>query len=170
MNADLLQDLTSYKNSRDKGVVCAARSLISLYRDVAPDMLLKKDRGKVVSMAMSAGHVGQNIQFGVERNVTTGIAGLELLEAWKKEQDEVVEDNEDGKLIYVSLLTIDWKEWDVDSEPDDSDEGGGWIDVSSDEDHGIEIPDSEDEEEQKPPAAPKQDTSASLLATSKVPK
>jgi protein SDA1 len=95
MNTDLLQDLTFYKNSRDKGVVNASRSLISLYRDVAPDMLLKKDRGKNVSMAMAVGKGGQNIQFGVERNVTTGIEGLELLEAWKKEQGDV-EDNEDG--------------------------------------------------------------------------
>jgi protein SDA1 len=96
MNADLLQDLTSYKNSRDKGVVNAARSLISLYRDVAPELLLRKDRGKNVSMAMSAGQPGQNIQFGVERNVANGIVGLELLEAWKKEQGELDEDNEDG--------------------------------------------------------------------------
>jgi len=97
MNADLLQDLTSYNNSRDKGVVNAARSLISLYRDVAPEMLLRKDRGKNVSMAMSAGQAGQNIQFGVERNVANGIVGLELLEAWKKEQGELDgEDNEEG--------------------------------------------------------------------------
>jgi protein SDA1 len=97
MNADLLQDLTSYKNSRDKGVVNAARSLISLYRDVAPEMLLRKDRGKNVSMAMSAGQTGQSIQFGVERNVANGIVGLELLEAWKKEQGELDgEDNEEG--------------------------------------------------------------------------
>ena len=97
MNADLLQDLTSYKNSRDKGVVNAARSLISLYRDVAPEILLRKDRGKNVSMAMSAGQTGQNIQFGMERNVANGIVGLELLEAWKKEQGELDgEDNEDG--------------------------------------------------------------------------
>ena len=97
MNADLLQDLTSYKSSRDKGVVNAARSLISLYREVAPEMLLKKDRGKEVSMAMAAGQKGSQIKFGVERNVTTGIEGLELLEQWKKEHVEV-EGDEDGNL------------------------------------------------------------------------
>jgi protein SDA1 len=99
MNTDLLHDLTSYKSSRDKGVVNAARSLISLYRDVAPEMLQRQDRGKEVSMTMSAGQPNQKIQFGVERNITTGIAGLELLEAWKKEQGELDgEDNEEGKL------------------------------------------------------------------------
>jgi protein SDA1 len=99
MNVDLLHDLTAYKSSRDKGVVNAARSLISLYRDVAPDMLLKRDRGKTVSMGMAAGEIeGKNLQFGVERNVTTGIQGLELLETWKKEQGELDgEDNEEGK-------------------------------------------------------------------------
>lgn len=103
MNADLLQDLTSYKSSRDKGVVNAARSLVSLYRDIAPEMLLKKDRGKTVSMGMAAGEIsGKNIQFGLERNVTTGIAGLDLLEAWKKEQGEMDgEEDDNGKMNHA---------------------------------------------------------------------
>jgi protein SDA1 len=101
MNADLLQDLTSYTSSRDKGVVNAARSLITLYREVAPEMLLRKDRGKVVSMAMSNGEVIPSLKFGVERGVKTGIEGLELLEAYKKEQNELngeedEDEDEDG--------------------------------------------------------------------------
>ena len=156
MNADLLQDLTSYKNSRDKGVVNASRSLISLYRDVAPEMLLRKDRGKTVSMAMSSGYNGQSLQFGVERNVTTGISGLELLEAYKKEQGELEGEDEE-----------DWKAWEVGSEEDESDDSGGWIEVSSDEEHGIDISDSEDDEP-KPPPPPKVEGAASTLATTKV--
>jgi protein SDA1 len=100
MNADLLQDLTAYKDSRDKGVTNAARSLISLYREVAPEMLDREDRGRPVSMAMASGTTSSNLQFGIERNVTKGIAGLELLEAWKKEQGDIGnEDNEDGIAI-----------------------------------------------------------------------
>jgi protein SDA1 len=168
MNADLLQDLTSYKNSRDKGVVNAARSLISLYRDVAPEMLLRKDRGKTVSMAMSAGQTSQNIQFGVDRNVKTGIEGLELLEAWKKEQGEIDGDDEEGMSFHSMGLIVDWKEWEVGSdEEDDSDGSGVWIEVSSDEEKGIDISDSEDEEP-RPPPPPKADASSSTLATSKV--
>ena len=167
MNADLLQDLTSYKTSRDKGVVNAARSLISLYRDVAPELLMKKDRGKNVSMAMAAGQTGTNLKFGVERNVTTGIEGLELLEQWKKEQGEFEEENEDGIHVNGSMLTTDWKQWEVGSEEDESDDSGGWIDVSSDEEHGIDISDSEDENEPKPPP-PKSPATSSALATSKV--
>lgn len=44
MSEELLQDLTSYKNYRDKGVMMAARSLIHLYRDVNPAMLHRKSR------------------------------------------------------------------------------------------------------------------------------
>jgi protein SDA1 len=169
MNVDLLHDLTAYKSSRDKGVVNAARSLISLYRDVAPDMLLKKDRGKTVSMGMAAGEIeGKNLQFGVERNVTTGIEGLDLLEAWKKEQGELDgEDNEDGDddLVFVTDRE-DWKDWEVGSEEDSDSDDAGWIDVPSD-DHGIDISDSEDEQSHPPPL--KADPSTSTLATSKVP-
>ena len=42
IDAPLLQDLTEYKGSKSKAVMMAARSLISLYREVAPEMLLKK--------------------------------------------------------------------------------------------------------------------------------
>jgi protein SDA1 len=168
MNADLLQDLTSYNKSKDKGVMNAARSLISLYREVAPEMLLKKDRGKNVTMAMNAGESGSTIKFGVERNITTGIEGLELLEEWKKEQGELDEDNDDGNPPTTEVIDIvDWKEWEVGSEEDESDESEGWIAVSSDEDHGIEISDSEDDEPTNPPPA-KLDPSTSVLATQKV--
>ena len=46
MHADLLQDLAQYKRARDKPVAVAARALISLFRELAPGMLEKKDRGK----------------------------------------------------------------------------------------------------------------------------
>jgi protein SDA1 len=64
------------------------------------------------------------------------------------------------------ILTIDWKQWEVGSEEDESDDSGGWINVSSDEEHGIDISDSEDEETKPPPE--KLELSASTLATSKV--
>ena len=40
----LLQDLTQYKEHRNKGVMMASRSLISLYRELNPHSLHKKDR------------------------------------------------------------------------------------------------------------------------------
>ena len=44
MSKDMLQDLSSYKSYRDKGVVMSARSLIQLYRNVRPELLQRKDR------------------------------------------------------------------------------------------------------------------------------
>ena len=70
IDADMLQDLTEYKGSKSKPVVMAARSLISLYRDIAPEMLNRKDRGKIATMEMSAGD-RSDVRYGVETtNVT----------------------------------------------------------------------------------------------------
>lgn len=46
MTESMLSDLTLEKKSDIKGVVVAARSLINLFREVQPDLLSKKDRGK----------------------------------------------------------------------------------------------------------------------------
>lgn len=46
MSQDLLQDLALYKKYKDKSVMMAARSLITLYREQLPDLLHKKDRGR----------------------------------------------------------------------------------------------------------------------------
>ncbi|CBY12951.1 unnamed protein product [Oikopleura dioica] len=43
---DLLQDLTQYKKHIDRGVKAGAKGLITLYRQEAPMLLAKKDRGK----------------------------------------------------------------------------------------------------------------------------
>ena len=51
MDEDLLQDLTQYKKSRDKPVSNAARGLIALFREIAPGLLDKKDRGKAADMS-----------------------------------------------------------------------------------------------------------------------
>ncbi|KAL1323598.1 hypothetical protein HN51_033887 [Arachis hypogaea] len=45
MNEDLLRDLASYKKDREKAVSVAARSLIGLFRELNPSLLVKKDRG-----------------------------------------------------------------------------------------------------------------------------
>ncbi|KAG4303810.1 hypothetical protein PORY_002790 [Pneumocystis oryctolagi] len=44
---ELLQSLSEYKKSKYKGVMMAARSLIKLYREIAPEFLKKKDRGEL---------------------------------------------------------------------------------------------------------------------------
>ena len=44
MNEDLLGDLVSYRKSRDKTVVAAARGLLQLFREVNPGMLRRRER------------------------------------------------------------------------------------------------------------------------------
>ncbi|EPX73438.1 SDA1 family protein [Schizosaccharomyces octosporus yFS286] len=131
MTADLLQDLTEYKSSKDKGVMMASRGLISLYREVAPDMLKKKDRGKVASMELKD---RTPIKFGQELNVVHGIEGLELLENYKNENKDDGNEEDDEK----------WEVMDNDSDSEDSE---GWVNLGSDDE--INISDSDEEESDK---------------------
>lgn len=162
MNATLLQDLTEYKGSKDKGVMMAARGLIGLYREVAPEMLKKKDRGKAAAMDMKNREV---LRFGIEKEGV--IEGLELLEQWKAEQKQLKKAakgeieaggaDEEGELEEGLGDSEDddsedddanWAGWEI--EEDDSEEDEiGWINVASDDE--IEISDSEDESEDSKP-------------------
>ena len=130
IEAPLLQDLAEYKGSRDKSVSTAARSIITLYRDVNPELLAKKDRGKESTIGLAAG-TKQAIQFGVERGVARGIEGLDLLEDELMTKDD--DDEDDG-----------WDGFEV-SEDDSSDDGQEWTNVESDGED-LEFTDSEDEQ------------------------
>lgn len=161
----LLQDLTEYKGSKDKGVVMAARGLIALYREIAPDMLKKKDRGKEATMGISAG-TKEQLRFGEEK--AGFIEGLELLEEWKEQQKqarkeakgEVGEDGEGEDAEDEEEEDEDedaWNAWEVEEEEDSDNEG--WIQVEDDKE--IVISDSEDDEdEKKKPAVKKARKSA----------
>lgn len=46
LGEDLLQDLVQYKKHIDRGVTMAAKGIMQDYRQVAPQILAKKDRGK----------------------------------------------------------------------------------------------------------------------------
>ncbi|KAJ1930371.1 Severe Depolymerization of Actin [Tieghemiomyces parasiticus] len=79
MTGDLLVDLTEFRGHRDKGVSMAARSLITLFREVNPELLKRKDRGKAATQRLIAGqHV--TLKYG-ETNVQTSIDGADLLRA-----------------------------------------------------------------------------------------
>lgn len=161
MTEALLQDLVQYRKSKDKGVMMAAKGLLSLYREVGAEMLKKRDRGKEAVMGLRSGDLVQR-KFGEQE--AGGIEGLELLEKWKEEErkkkraaeglpeeagmDEDAEKEDDG---------FNSDDWDVESV--DSSDSGGWIAVSSE---------SEDEE----PAAKRQRKGSSnapeLVDSSKV--
>lgn len=142
MSDTLLQDLVMYKKSKDKGVMMAAKGLLSLYREVGAEMLKKRDRGKNAAMAVRSGDQKQQ-RFG---EVAVGeIEGIELLDQWKEEErrkrrrenglpsdvESEGEESDEG----------DWAKWDV--EDDDSEDNEGWTNVQSDVE--IEFSDSDDE-------------------------
>lgn len=128
IDEDLLQDLTAYKNSKSKAVMAAARSLISLYREVAPEMLSKKDRGKVATMELSK-RKGKNSslpEFGVERDVVKGIPGLERLAEWKQKEGLLNKDADSNDA---------WEEPNEDEKEEDlgAEIEGDWVDVKQDD-------------------------------------
>jgi protein SDA1 len=147
MDETLLQDLVQYRKSKDKGVMMAAKGLLSLYRNVGAEMLHKRDRGKEAALGLRSGEKAMP-RFG-ETAVDEDIAGIELLEEWKaeerrKKRDETgVDESEDEAKIIEEEEREGWKNWDV--EEDDSDDSGGWIDVPSDGEQDIEVSDSDDE-------------------------
>ncbi|XP_038994068.1 protein SDA1 homolog [Hibiscus syriacus] len=73
MNEDLLQDLVLYKKSHEKAVSAAARSLITLFREICPSLLVKKDRGRPVDPKAKPKAYG-------EVNILSNVPGIELLE------------------------------------------------------------------------------------------
>ncbi|EEH34436.2 SDA1 domain containing protein [Paracoccidioides lutzii Pb01] len=144
MSDTLLQDLVMYRKSKDKGVMMAAKGLLSLYREVGAELLKKRDRGKIATIELKAGE-RKNIRFGAEE--TGEIEGIELLEQWKEEERQkrrrekgLPSDGESGN--EEDDEEDDWGAWDVEDD-EDSDDSGGWIDVQSDAE--IEISDSEDD-------------------------
>ncbi|KAI9668611.1 MAG: Severe Depolymerization of Actin [Alyxoria varia] len=147
MNDTLLQDLVMYRKSKDKGVMAAAKGLLSLYRDVGPNMLRKRDRGRDAAMGLRSGERRQR-RYGEEQLGV--IEGLDLLEKYKederkkKQEEKGLQADEDGTGEKNGAdEEDDWNAWVVEDE-EDSDDSGGWIDVESDGDD-IDISDSDDE-------------------------
>lgn len=75
MPETLLQSLMEdYKNHREKGPMNAARSLLGLYREVNPELLRKRDRGKSASINMKT---FTPAKYG-ETHVSDGVEGAEV--------------------------------------------------------------------------------------------
>lgn len=53
MNADLLKDLAQYKHYRERSVMMAASSLITVYKQTMPSLLHKKYRGRPTEATIS---------------------------------------------------------------------------------------------------------------------
>ncbi|KAF5749191.1 protein SDA1 isoform X3 [Tripterygium wilfordii] len=99
MDADLLQDLVSYKKSHEKAVSIAARSLVTLFREICPSLLVKKDRGRWYDSEARPKALG-------EVKVFNSVPGVELLhydvdnaDSDNSEQDG---DDTDEKSTFIS--------------------------------------------------------------------
>ncbi|XP_006394895.2 protein SDA1 homolog [Eutrema salsugineum] len=89
MTEDLLQDLVREKKSKTKAISAAARSLIALFREINPSLLVKKDRGR------PGGPVARPKQYG-EVNVFSNVPNVELLEESDNERE--TDDDQDAEL------------------------------------------------------------------------
>lgn len=144
INDTLLQDLVMYRKSKDKGVMMAAKGLLSLYREVSANMLKKRDRGKAAALGVRSGERKEQ-RFGEQ--VVGEIEGLELLERWKEEQRERLRaEKGDSTERIVGKEGLGGEDGDDENDEEDDDESGwevdedesddseGWIAVESDED------------------------------------
>ncbi|KAJ9062895.1 Severe Depolymerization of Actin [Entomophthora muscae] len=120
MNATLLQDLTQYKKNRDKSVVMAARSLISLFREIDPSLLARKDRGRSATMAGISGIAPKPLKYG-EVRIIDSIQGTELLDPNHIPVDTNEDEGSEGE-SDVKELEGDEEEVEVDSDPEEEDD------------------------------------------------
>ena len=81
-----VQDLVLYKKFREKEVASAARGLITLFRELAPGMLEKRDRGRDADLAAAPTAYGA-------RQPASRVEGADLLQAALEKGDS---DSEDG--------------------------------------------------------------------------
>lgn len=133
MNYTLLQDLVDYRKSKDKGVMMAAKGLLGLYREIAPGMLKKRDRGKDATMGLRSGEKKEQ-RFGEE--AIGQIEGLELLEKWREEENQrriAAKGDEVGPGPSDNDVD-DADGWEFDENSGSDSDSGGWQNVSSDGD------------------------------------
>ncbi|CAE6165991.1 unnamed protein product [Arabidopsis arenosa] len=96
MTEDLLHDLAQYKTDKKyrthrKAISAASASLIALFREINPSLLVKKDRGR------PGGPIARPKKYG-EVNVFSNVPNVELLQESdnEKDDDEVALPGSDG--------------------------------------------------------------------------
>ncbi|KAJ2697654.1 Severe Depolymerization of Actin [Coemansia sp. IMI 209128] len=154
VDPDLLNDLVLYRKHKDKGVMMAARSLLALYREVNPEMLHRRDRGREATIGLISGTTDKTLLgFGASR-AAEGVDGVELLEKYEEKARPAATENGNDE----------WAQWEVASSDDESQVGSEseWVsagngaeedaediclDSSSDEDSDDDDKDDESEGE-----------------------
>ncbi|XVE74903.1 hypothetical protein DITRI_Ditri12bG0055800 [Diplodiscus trichospermus] len=124
MMEDLLQDLALYKKSHEKAVSAASCSLITLFREVCPSLLVKKDRGCRVDPKARPKAYG-------EVNVLSNVPDIELLE--REDEIDGSEDDENTDEA-VSISSDDGYENSDDEKSQYTADGGSEEDTVDEED------------------------------------
>ena len=124
MTEDLLRDLSQYKKARDKPVATAARALIALFRELAPSLLEKKDRGKGADLEKSVKAYGTKV-------VSERVDGAELLQLERIKRKRLVAE--------IETMT------EFEEEDDDDDDGN--ININSNSNSNSNSDDEEEDEE-----------------------
>eukprot|EP00890_Picochlorum_soloecismus_P002101 jgi/Picsp_1/2892/NSC_01117-R1_protein len=122
MTPELLQELVEYKKFRDKEVSTTARGLLGLFREIAPSMLRKKDRGRNADMSALPTEYGAT-------TIADRVQGAELLEQAVRAGKI---DPETGEIAMSSSDDEDEEE-EADDSSDESEEEAVSADQVSDE-------------------------------------
>ncbi|KAJ1877382.1 Severe Depolymerization of Actin [Kickxella alabastrina] len=112
-----------YRKHKDKGVMMAARSLLALYREVNPEMLHRRDRGRDATVSISNGTSGKELLGYGESRVAEGVEGIELLEMYEQRNASAPGDG--------------WDQWEVDSDQGSdagNDSESAWVEADDNED------------------------------------
>ncbi len=111
MTEDLLGDLVQYSTYKDKAVISAAKSLIQLFREINPQMLHKRMRGKPTEATYE--ELSKVKTYG-EIDAKNYVPGAEIIEENKDEEEKNVKDSEESE--------EEWEECSNDEEDDDEEE------------------------------------------------
>ena len=127
----------------------AARSLIALFRDVNPELLLRKDRGKVATLALRDGTAGP-LEYGAHA-AASDVAGMDLLAEYLKESKGQNGDDEDGDEEEDEDGEAGGESHDAqeDASEDDDEHGGSGGEDEVEESKGPEESNEEEEEEEE---------------------
>lgn len=151
MGEDLLRDLALYKLYKEKSVMMAARSLITLYRAQLPNLLHKKDRGRPTEATVEI----KERKYG-EVVAHESVPGAEIL---LKDTPEVTVGGSDQS-------DDDDSEYEDVNDDDDSESDDGWVDVKHSDNENNNISDDDNDEEELPTINQKE--AAQELASTKI--
>jgi len=153
LDETLLRDLAEYKTYKDKGVMMAARSLISLYRTTQPELLHKKDRGRPTEAMVEDNNALK--KYG-ESDAKDFIPGAEVVEATKTmethEKENGAQNGKKRKREEETGVQNSKRRKREDSDSDSEESGDdGWVDVvhSGEEEEAQEPQDATSLEERK---------------------